>query len=464
MMESMGRIHFIAIGGAAMHSLALALHQKGYQVSGSDDEINEPSRSRLAAYGLLPEHTGWFPEKINPSLHAVILGMHARTDNPELLRAHQCGVRIFSYPEFLYEQSKNKLRVVIAGSHGKTTITAMILHVLNYVRRDFDYMVGSYVPGFDNLVRLSNAPLIVLEGDEYLSSAIDRRPKFLHYRPHIAVISGIAWDHINVFPTFSNYLEQFRQFIQTIEAGGTLIYCQKDQTVSSLIKEQRLEVRKIPYGMPTHEVSGSITCLVNGGERVPLLIFGKHNLLNAEAARQVCLLLGISDEEFYHAIQTFQGAAWRLEKIFEQDNTVIFRDFAHAPSKVKATLNAVCQQYHDRKIIACLELHTFSSLNKNFLDQYAGSMQGADEAVVFFNPQTLAHKKLPPLSCLRVREAFRHENLQVINDPDILFRWLTERDYQNAVLLLMSSGTFSGLDLNKCIEQIHQSLNRLPAG
>ncbi len=458
----MGRIHFIAIGGAVMHSLALALQQKGYQITGSDDEINEPSRSRLAAAGLLPEQTGWFPEKIDALPDAVILGMHARADNPELLRAHQCGVRIFSYPEFLYQQSKDKLRVVIAGSHGKTTITSMILHVLNHVGRDFDYLVGSYVPGLENLVRLSNAPLIILEGDEYLSSPIDRRPKFHHYRPHISVISGIAWDHINVFPTFSNYLEQFRQFIHTIEAGGTLIYCQEDETVSCLINEQRVVGKTIPYGMPVHEISGNITCLVNGDQRVPLLIFGKHNLLNTEAARQVCLQLGIDNEKFYSAIRTFQGAACRLEKIFEWGNTVIFRDFAHAPSKLKATLNAVCQQYRGRKIIACMELHTFSSLNEHFLDQYAGSMAGADEAVVFFNPQTLVHKKLPPLSSQKVKEAFRHPHLQVIVDPDVLFHWLTQRNYQNAVLLLMSSGTFNGLDLNKCIQQIRQSLTKIP--
>ncbi len=436
-----------------MHSLALALHEKGYVVTGSDDEINEPSRSRLKAASLLPEQTGWLAEKITGELNAVILGMHARADNPELLKAQQLGVPVYSYPEYLFEQSKNKKRIVVGGSHGKTTITAMILHVLKQSGIDFDYMAGSAVPGFENMVKLSDAPLIILEGDEYLSSPIDRRPKFHWYRAHIAVLSGIAWDHINVFPTFENYVDQFRIFMNKMEEGGTLFYCNEDDVLKKVVETSAAVIKKIPYGTPSHETVNGITYLINNSEKYPLSIFGKHNLQNAEAARLVCRECGISDEQFYRAIGSFKGAARRLEKIFDNGNTTVFRDFAHSPSKLKATVNAVSQQFPHRRIIACMELHTFSSLSENFLNEYAHCMDEAGQAIVFYNPQTIIHKKLPPVSREAVKNAFKRDDLLVFDSPDELSAWLHQCDFNNSVLLLMSSGTFNGLDVNSLLKK-----------
>lgn len=436
-----------------MHSLALALSEKGYEVTGSDDEINEPSRSRLKSAGLLPEKTGWFPEKITDDLAAVLLGMHARADNPELAKAQQLGLRIYSYPEFLYEQSKYKKRIVIGGSHGKTTITAMILHVLKQTGVDFDYMAGSAVPGFNNMVKLSDAPLIILEGDEYLSSPIDRKPKFHWYRPHAAVLSGIAWDHINVFPTFDNYVDQFRIFMERMEEGGSLFYCAEDDVLKKVVETSSAAITKIPYSTPSHETVNGTSYLKKDSEKYPLSVFGKHNLQNAEAARLVCRECGITDEHFYKAIGDFKGAARRLEKIFENGNTTVFRDFAHSPSKLKATVHAVVNQYQERKIIACMELHTFSSLSGNFLNEYAHCMDEADYAVVFYNPETIAHKKLPPVSKDAVKNAFKRDDLMVFDSPQELTAWLHQCNFRNRVLLLMSSGTFSGLDVNSVLKK-----------
>jgi UDP-N-acetylmuramate: L-alanyl-gamma-D-glutamyl-meso-diaminopimelate ligase len=443
------RVHFIAIGGAAMHNLALALQQNGLSVTGSDDEINEPSRSRLQAAGLLPEENGWFPERITKSVDAVILGMHARADNPELQRAQELGIPVYSYPEFLYEQSRNKKRVVIGGSHGKTTITAMVLHVLRAAGVDFDFMVGSQLKGFDTMVRLSSdAPVIVLEGDEYLASPIDRRPKFHLYKADTAVISGIAWDHINVFPTFDSYLEQFRIFANGIPRQGCLIFCREDEQVQAVCADAGPVERKIPYGLPHYEIRNGITWLLTDHGEIPLQVFGKHNLMNLEAARHVCEDIGVGPAEFYTAISSFAGAARRLEPVLRNENRAVFRDFAHSPSKVKATTEAVREQYAGWNLVACLELHTFSSLTPEFLNEYAGSMDQADHALVYFNPATLQHKRLAPISIDQVREAFARESIQVFNNPEHLTAELQKHNQLQTVLLMMSSGTFDGVKLD----------------
>jgi UDP-N-acetylmuramate: L-alanyl-gamma-D-glutamyl-meso-diaminopimelate ligase len=448
-------IHFIAIGGAAMHNLALALKAKGYLVTGSDDEINEPSKSRLAKAGLLPAEMGWFPEKIHSGLDAVILGMHARAENSELLKAQELGVKVFSYPEYLYEQSKDKLRIVVGGSHGKTSITAMILHVLGVCKKDFDYMVGSQLAGFDTMVKVTaDAPIMVLEGDEYLSSAIDRRPKFHLYKPDIALLSGIAWDHINVFPTFENYVEQFRIFVRQIPASGALIYCQEDEWVRSVSNDAVEGVKKLGYGIPANEIRDGITYLKTEIGEVPLQIFGDHNLMNLTGARLVCNQVGITDAEFYNAISSFKGAARRLEKIAESPKLIVFKDFAHSPSKLKATTEAVKAQYANRRVIACMELHTFSSLNSDFLAEYANSMNNPDVALVYYNPHTIAHKKLAPITPDQVKEAFGRKDLIVMNESSDVVNYLRDQVYDKAVLLLMSSGNFDGIDLNSFAKEL----------
>ena len=456
------KIHFIAIGGSAMHNLAIALHKKGYQVSGSDDEVFDPSRRRLLQHGLLPGIYGWFPEKITPDLDAVILGMHARADNPELVKAREMGLKVYSYPEFLYEQSKNKTRVVIGGSHGKTTITSMILHVLQYHKIETDYMVGAQLEGFEVMVRLSDhAPFMIMEGDEYLSSPIDRRPKFHLYKPHIALLSGIAWDHINVFPTFDNYLEQFRQFIELIEDNGKLIYCSDDPELEKLANENLSpNLNLYPYRLPVFEVTDGKTFIVDKEFRYKLRIFGRHNLLNINGARLVCQQLGISSEMFYKSMESFRGASNRLEKIFDQNGTVIYRDFAHAPSKVKSTTSAVKEQFAEKPLIACLELHTFSSLNRDFLDQYAGSLDSADHALVFFSPHAIQMKKLPDLDPEIVRQAFRKEGLEVFTSTAMLSSRLEILGQGEACFLFMSSGNFGGLNLNELAKNITNGLNK----
>ena len=450
------RLHFIAIGGAAMHNLALALHQKGYRVSGSDDEINEPSLSRLKAAGLLPEAIGWFPEKITSELDGVILGMHARADNPELLRAVELSVPVYSYPEFLYIHSKDKERVVIGGSHGKTTITAMILHVLRGTGRDFDYMVGAKLDGFDTMVRLSEAPLIILEGDEYLSSPVDRRPKFHLYKATIGLISGIAWDHINVFPTYDNYVEQFRIFANGIPESGTLIYCEADPEVKEVCTNEKIKARRIPYAVPKHRIENGITILETAQGDFPLQVFGQHNLMNLEGARQVCQKLGVDELDFYRTISTFKGAARRLELLRRTDDVSVFKDFAHSPSKLKATTAAVREQFPGRKLVACMELHTFSSLNEDFLNQYEGSMDEADMPIVYFNPHTIAHKKLKEITPEAVRKAFNNEKIKVYTDSAILRKDLLAMDHHNSVFLMMSSGTFDGMNLETFAGELTQ--------
>jgi UDP-N-acetylmuramate: L-alanyl-gamma-D-glutamyl-meso-diaminopimelate ligase len=442
------KIHFIAIGGSAMHNLALALNHKGYNITGSDDVIFEPSKSRLADKGLLPEVIGWFPEKITNTLDAVILGMHAKADNPELLKAQELQLQIFSYPEFLYEQSKNKTRVVIGGSHGKTTITSMILHVLKYHGREVDYMVGAQLDGFDRMVHLTEEnDFIVLEGDEYLSSPIDRRPKFHLYKPNIALLSGIAWDHINVFPTFENYLEQFQIFVDSIVKGGSITYNQDDENVCKVVEASENTIRKLPYSVPEYTVENGQTLLETPEGAMPIEVFGQHNLSNLSGAKWICQNMGIDEEDFYEAIATFKGASKRLEKIAESKTCVAYKDFAHAPSKVAATTKAVKEQYPERTLIACLELHTYSSFNPQFLKLYKGALDAADVPIVFYLPESVAIKKLAPVSKAQIAEAFEIEDLKIITNSDDLKTYIDAQNLDNSVLLLMSSGNYGGLDL-----------------
>ncbi len=440
-------VHFIAIGGSAMHNLAIALKLVGYNITGSDDEIFEPSRSRLNNHGILPAHIGWFPEKIHHGLDAIILGMHARADNPELLRAQELGLRIFSYPEYLYEQSKDKVRIVIGGSHGKTTITAMVLHVLAQCGVEADYMVGAQLDGFDVMVRLSDtAKFMVMEGDEYLTSPIDRRPKFLLYRPHIAVISGIAWDHINVFPTLENYIHQFELFTEVIEPHGHLIYYQGDDAVNKVAAAFIGNITA--YGIHPYEITeGKLLISDLDGNKVPLHVFGEHNLANLNAARLVCLEMGVKANDFYRAISSFKGASRRLEFVGEQNGSLVYRDFAHAPSKVRASVAALRLQYPKNHLAACLELHTFSSLNETFIGQYKGSLDAADVAVVFYDPHAVALKRLPALKPEQILEAFDHPNLFVFSDVTKLQQFLASDSCKGRVLALMSSGSFKGLSI-----------------
>ena len=444
------RIHFIAIGGSAMHNLAIALHKKGYQVTGSDDTIHDPSKSRLEKYGLLPEEFGWFPEKINSDLDTIILGMHAKIDNPELLKAQALGLKIYSYPEFLFEQSKDKTRVVIGGSHGKTTITSMILHVLNYHDREVDYMVGAQLEGFETMVHLTEEnEFIVLEGDEYLSSPIDRRPKFHLYKPNIALISGIAWDHINVFPTYENYVEQFQIFTDSLINGGILVYNEEDPEVKRVVESSTSAIKKYPYRTPPHSINDGTTNLETVEGDVPLEIFGNHNLQNLAGAKWICQHMGIDEEDFYEAIASFKGASKRLEKIAENDTTVIFKDFAHSPSKVEATTKAVKDQYENRTVLACLELHTYSSLNAEFLKEYKGALKYADKAVVFYSPHAVKIKQLDEVTSDQIAEAFEREDLIIYTKPSEFQKFLFSENLENSTVLLMSSGNYGGLDFDE---------------
>ena len=442
------RVHFIAIGGSAMHNLAIALHLKGYEVSGSDDEIFNPARGRLEKYGLLPSAVGWNPDRITKDLDAIILGMHAREDNPELLRAKELGIKIYSYPEFLYEQSKDKIRIVIGGSHGKTTITSMIIHVLQQNGIDCDYMVGAQLAGFEVMVKLTEtAKVMVIEGDEYLTSPIDRRPKFHLYQPTVGIISGIAWDHVNVFPTFDIYVRQFEIFAEMIPVDGTYIYCADDEVLCRM-SEKIGQCRKIGYTAHAHRIENGITKLQTPAGEVPLLIFGRYNLANLNAAKAACEAVGVTEAGFYKAISTFKGASKRLELVAKSPDCSVYKDFAHSPSKLKATVSAVREQFPDRRLVACMELHTFSSLTEEFLKQYAGCMSVADEAMVYFNPQAVAHKKLPPLHCTAVAKAFGGENLTVYEDSAKLLERIRTMESHGTVFLLMSSGNFDGVDLD----------------
>jgi len=446
------RTHFIAIGGAAMHNLALALHSKGYHVTGSDDAIFEPSRSRLEKKGLLPKELGWFPEKITSDIEAIILGMHAKADNPELLKAQELGLTIYSYPEFLYEQSKNKTRVVIGGSHGKTTITSMILHVMHYNNIEVDYMVGAQLEGFDTMVHLTEEnDFIVLEGDEYLSSPMDRRPKFHLYQPNIALISGIAWDHINVFPTYENYVEQFEIFIEKITNGGILVYNENDPEVKRVAEAATNPIRKLPYRTPEYTVQNGTTYLETPEGSMPIEVFGAHNLNNLAGAKWICQNMGVDEADFYEAIASFKGASKRLEKIAENGKNVTYKDFAHSPSKVAATTKAVKEQYPDKTLIACLELHTYSSLNAEFLKEYEGALDNADVAVVFYSPDAVKIKQLEEVTYDQIAKAFNRKDLIIYTNPTEFKEYLynLKHDDNGTALLLMSSGNYGGLNFDE---------------
>jgi UDP-N-acetylmuramate: L-alanyl-gamma-D-glutamyl-meso-diaminopimelate ligase len=443
-------IHFIAIGGSAMHNLAMALDEKGYKVTGSDDAIFEPSKSRLNKRGLLPKEFGWFPEKITNLLDAIILGMHAKPDNPEIKRAQELGVKIYSYPEFLYEQSKNKTRVVIGGSHGKTTITSMILHVLHYHDLKVDYMVGAQLEGFDTMVHLTEEnEFVILEGDEYLSSPIDRRPKFHLYKPNIALLSGIAWDHINVFPTFENYVEQFEIFTDSLTNGGIMVYNEEDEEVKKIVEKSLHPIKKYPYSTPDHTIDNGITYIDTPDGALPLEIFGKHNLQNLAGAKWICQHVGVDQDDFYEAIASFKGASKRLEKIAENESTVIFKDFAHSPSKVQATTNAVKNQYNNRKVLACLELHTYSSLNAEFLKEYVGALDNADVAVVFYSPHAVEIKQLEKVTEKQIANAFQRDDLIIYTNPNEFKDYLFSQNLNDTVLLLMSSGNYGGINFDE---------------
>ena len=449
------KIHFIAIGGSAMHNLAIALHKKGHEVSGSDDEVFEPSRSRLEKYGLLPGYQGWAPEKIDPTIDAIILGMHAREDNPELLKAQKIGIKIYSYPEYLYEQTHDKTRIVIGGSHGKTTTTSMVMHVLKYHNIDFDYMVGAKIEGFETMVGLNNTSKVaVFEGDEYLSSPIDRRPKFHHYYPHIAVITGIAWDHINVFPTFEGYVEQFQLFCENIEKNGHLIYYENDENLKQIANNTNRNINIESYTTPHYIIENGQTILADKQKLVPLKIFGEHNLQNLQGAQKVCEKIGITKAMFFEAIQSFKGSSRRLEIIEENENAIVFHDFAHSPSKLKATVNAVKEQFPDRSLIAIMELHTFSSLKADFLPQYKASMDQAEQAYVYFNPQTIENKKLESITPEMVKLGFDNKKLKVFTNSKELVRQIKSISLKNCNLLIMSSGNFSGVNIKKLANEL----------
>ncbi|MBI9062550.1 MAG: peptidoglycan synthetase [Marinilabiliaceae bacterium] len=449
------RVHFIAIGGSAMHNLAIALHLKGFKVTGSDDEIFEPSRSRLAKHGLLPHKMGWQVDTISSDLDAIILGMHARPDNPELLRAQEMDLKIYSYPEYLYEQTKDKKRVVIGGSHGKTTTTAMVMHVLKALKMDFDYMVGAQLEGFDTMVKLTKkAPIAVFEGDEYLSSPIDLTPKFHWYRPHVAMLTGVAWDHMNVFPTWENYVSQFEIFADKMEPGGALIWFAQDEVLAAIAKTKSEQLRVQAYESFPHENRNG-QCIINfEGTEYPMQVFGDHNLQNMKGALLVCQQLGIEADVFLKAMMSFKGAAKRLQLLAKNEHTNIYLDFAHSPSKLKATTEAVKKQFSNRKLVAVMELHTFSSLNKDFLPQYAHTMDAADQAYVYFNPDVIAHKKLPPVSHDEVHQAFDRSDLQVFTSPDELVMLLKQQNLTDANLLIMTSGNLSGVNLGELATEL----------
>lgn len=442
------RVHFISIGGSVMHQLAIALHKKGYQVTGTDDEIFEPAKTNLLEQGLLPARIGWQPDLIVPGLDTVILGMHAKQDNPELQKAVSLGVKIYSFPEYIYHESQNKTRVVVGGSHGKTTTTSMIMHVLKQTKQSFDYLVGARVEGFDQSVNITDAPVIVCEGDEYPASAIEHKPKFHFLYPHVAILTGIAWDHINVFPTFDFYLEQFAIFINRIEKGGILIYNESDLVLKELVTaNQRNDIRYQPYSVPGYQIENGLTTVTIDGIKGTIKVFGNHNLMNLYAAYYACRELGVGTNAFISAIGNFTGAAKRLELLASADDCSIYRDFAHAPSKVKATIDAVKKQFPERKLMAVLELHTYSSLNEAFMKEYDGALEQANEAVVFYSHHALELKRMPDLPATAVEAGFNKKGLIVFTERQTLSEWLSSRNYQNVNLLLMSSGNYDGIDV-----------------
>jgi UDP-N-acetylmuramate: L-alanyl-gamma-D-glutamyl-meso-diaminopimelate ligase len=453
-MKAKKRVHFIAIGGCVMHHLAIALQENGYVVTGSDEEIYDPSKSKLEKAGLLPPQIGWFPEKITKEIDLVILGMHPKANNPELLKAKELGIKVNSYPEFIFEQSIDKQRIVIAGSHGKTSITCMILHVLQYFKRKTDYLIGAEIEGFDKSVQLANGPMIVIEGDEFVTSSLDPSPKFLHYHHHIGLISGVEWDHINAYPTFDEYVKQFEQFADQSPKGGILIYSENDDLATVIGRKERDDVQRVEYSAHKHEIVNGQTYLVNGNEKFPVQVFGKHNMRNISAAKAVLTKIGITEEMFFEAIQSFKGTSKRLELVEKNNEVNVFQDYAHAPSKLKASTKAVKQQFPKRDLLAVLELDTYSSLNKDFLGQYKDTFKNADEPVVYFDPRTVEQNNLPAISAEDVKKAFDHPKLEVFTDKDQLKNFLLGKQWKNRNLLLMTSGNFGGINIKDLAKSI----------
>lgn len=439
-------IHFIAIGGAIMHNLAICLQELGHHVTGSDDIIFDPSKSNLAAFDLLPKKIGFFKENITNDIDVVILGMHAKKDNIELKTALEKGIKVSSFPEFIYEQSKDKKRVVIAGSHGKTTTTAMVMHVLQDHNMKFDYLVGASLAGFERGVALTDAPIIILEGDEYLSSPIEMRSKFHFYKADIAMITGIAWDHINVFPTLDLYHNTFKEFIEDLAKDSSLSYFEDDKVLAELVEGAKCKVQK--YNTPKYTIEDGVTILEFEGQQFPLSIFGEHNLQNLEGAKNVCFDLGISNKDFYQSISTFSGAARRLERIETKKDIVAFKDFAHSPSKLKATVKAVSEQFKNKKLIACMELHTFSSTNPEFLVEFEGSMDPADTAIIYMSEKAFEIKGKSFISDEVIHNNFKNKNIKIFRKPAELKAFIDSQNLQESVLLLMSSGSFDGLDFS----------------
>ncbi|GAB4019310.1 UDP-N-acetylmuramate--L-alanine ligase [Spirosoma koreense] len=453
-------IHIISIGGSAMHNFAIALHQQGYLVTGSDDKIYEPSQSRLQQQGLLPAQVGWFPDKIHAGLGAVIVGMHAQKDNPELIKALELGLPVYSYPEFIYQQSQQKQRVVIAGSHGKTTITAIILHTLKHHNRIFDYWIGDPIEGFTTTVKLtsgltgSSAPIIIIEGDEYASSPIDSRPKFLHYQPHIALISGIAWDHVNTYPVWDEYVDQFESLAESMPKAGILIFDESDDMLDIIGQKEREDITKLPYVAHASQiVDGQTLLITKKGQKIPVQIFGQHNMKNIAGAMTVCDRIGITEDQFYEAIPTFNGVPQRLEKVAESDSKVVYRDFAHSPAKVEATIEAVKHQQPERKLLAILELHTFSSLNKSFLEQYKGTLNEADQAIIYIDRYT-AEPQTDSTSLEEIKTAFDKAALEIFTNSADLATYLIQQRETAQSFLLMSSGSFGDLDISLVANQL----------
>ncbi len=454
------KIHFISIGGTVMHNLAIALHRKGYTVTGSDSEILEPARSCLLEHGLLPDKTGWDPDRIHEGLDAVILGLNARNQNKELLKARELGIKIYSFPEYLYEHSKNKKRVVIGGSHGKSTITAMVMHVLKENGVNFDYMVSSMTNCFDTLVKLSDdAPFIIIEGDEYLSSPIDRTPKFHRYNPHMTLLSGISWDHMDAFRTFENYKKQFRKFLRIATGGGKVFYFDDDPVLGDVVDKSHWSLLKIPYGEHPHRVEGKQFFLETKESSVPLRIFGRHNMQNISGALCLCKDLGISDQQFYKAIQSFIGPEKRQQLLANGNNKAVYLDYAHAPTSVEATINAFRETYQKHSLVTCLELHTYSSLNKEYLPLYKGSLEKADRAFVYYNPKVLRSKRLPAIEPEELKDYFGKEDLNIYTDAGQMEEDLKNLGENTCVLLLMTSGNFSGLDLHHLAQEVVRGQN-----
>lgn len=436
------RIHFIAIGGAIMHNLAIDLHKNGHTISGSDDQIFEPSFSKLKKYSLMPKNLGWNADFITDEIDLIILGMHAKEDNLELKKALELGLKIQSFPEFVASQITDKKRVAIAGSHGKTSTTAMLMHILKDNNFEFDYLVGSELPGYESMVKLSNAPLIVIEADEYLSSKLDQRPKFLWYKPQLSVITGIAWDHINVFPTFELYKKAFTDFIDSHQADSSIFFYQFDEELSKIINNSTYKCR--PYTELTAKNQGQYSIVLdNNEEEYYFPFFGNHFLQNASAAIHLAMELGLNQKDIYKALESFPGSAKRLELVWANDQLFIYRDFAHSPSKVMATIKAFSRQFKDYQVFFVFEPHTFSSQQIDFIQHYNKCFEDLN-AYIFMDKKAFALKNKPMLSGPDIENAFGTNS--ILNSATELMKEIRKSSQKSkkTVWVLMSSGNMGG--------------------